>query len=152
MMRRLESKLVLLLAMALLIAFSAHAQAPDAYAKGLSNFRAGDYAQAAESFRKADAAAPGTTDALVLAAKALVHLEKFGDADSALRSYLRLKPASPEALFLLGYVLHRETRPADSLEVYTQAAALQKPAGDDLKVVGLNYVLLKDYSSAIHWL
>ena len=65
MMRRLESKLVLLLAMALLIALSGHAQAPDAYAKGLSNFRAGDYAQAAESFQKADATAPGTTDALV---------------------------------------------------------------------------------------
>jgi tetratricopeptide (TPR) repeat protein len=152
MMERPSSRSVLLLAMAMLLALSNRAQVPDDYAKGLSSFRAGDYARAAEFFRKADAAAPGTTDALLLAAKALVHLEKYGDADSVLRSYLGLKPESPEALFLLGYVLHRENRPADSLEIYTKAAARHAPAGDDLKIVGLNYILLKDYASAIHWL
>jgi superkiller protein 3 len=38
------------------------------------------------------------------------------------------------------------------LETYTKAAALKPPLGDDLKIVGLNYVLLEDYVSAIHWL
>lgn len=152
MMRAPPSQLILLPAMVLFLALSNRAQVPDDYARGLSSFRAGDYAQAAEFFQKADATVPGATDALLLAAKALVHLEKYKDADSVLRSYLVRKPESPEALFLLGYVLHRENRPADSLEIYTKAAARHPPAGDDLKIVGLDYVLLKDYSSAIHWL
>jgi tetratricopeptide (TPR) repeat protein len=142
---------VIVFTMALFLALPNPAHDSSDYAKGLASFRAGDYAQAAEFFRKADAAAPGATDALFMAAKAFVHLEKYPDAESALRSYLAKSP-SADALYLLGYVLNREDRPADSLKIYTQAAALQPPAGDDLKIVGLDYVLLDDYPSAIHWL
>jgi Flp pilus assembly protein TadD len=53
---------------------------------------------------------------------------------------------------MLGFVLNRENRPADSLAAYTQAAAITRPTSDDLKVVGLDYVLLNDYSDAIKWL
>ena len=135
-----------------LFATPSFAQAPDDYANALAKFRAGAYEEAAKLFQNAEAAAPGKTDALVLAAKAFVHLEKFADADRSLRVYLGEQPSSPEALYLLGYVLHRENRPAESLEVYTKAAALQPPSGDDLKIVGLNYVLLNDYSDATRWL
>jgi Tfp pilus assembly protein PilF len=55
-------------------------------------------------------------------------------------------------LYLLGFVLHRENRPSESLETYTRAAAIVAPTGDDLKIVGLNYVLLDDYADAIKWL
>src|SRR5262249_2476940 len=60
--------------------------------------------------------------------------------------------ASPAALYMLGFVLNRENRPADSLAAYTQAAAITKPTAEDLKIVGLDYVLLDDYSDAIKWL
>ena len=143
---------MLLWAMAFFLVRQGAAQVPEDYERGMASFRAGDYAHAAELFWRAEAAAPGSTDALVLAAKALVHLEKYGDAETALRSYLVTKPESPEALYLLGYVLHRENRPTDSLETYTKAATRHTPTGDDLKIVGLNYVLLNDYSNAIHWL
>ena len=53
---------------------------------------------------------------------------------------------------LLGFVLNRESRAADSLEIYTQAAAITPPTSDDLKIVGLDYVLLNDYADAIKWL
>ena len=128
------------------------AQAPDDYANALAKLRAGAYEEAAKLFQNVEVAAPGKTDALVLAAKAFVHLEKYADANHSLRVYLGEQPSSPEALYLLGYVLHRENQPAESLEVYTKAAALQPPSGDDLKIVGLNYVLLNDYSDATHWL
>lgn len=151
-MRALLTKFIALIVTGLPLALPAHAQTSSDYSEGLAAFRAGDYAQAAELFRRADAAAPGTTDALLLAAKAFVHLEKHADADSALRGYLVQHAESAEALYLLGYVLNRENRPANSLEIYTKAAARQSPTGDDLKIVGLNYVLLDDYASAIHWL
>lgn len=128
------------------------AQAPDDYAAATARFRAGEYADAALLFQKAEATAPGKTDALVFAAKAFVRLEKYADADTSLHAYLGEQPNSPEALYLLGYVLNRENRPSESLAVYTKAAALQPPLGDDLKIVGLDYVLLNDYADAIHWL
>jgi len=152
MMSAAVRRIVLLVTFALLVAHLSSAQAPTDYASGLASFRAGNYADALEFFRKAEATAPNTTDALLFAAKALVHLERYTEADAALRSYLAWQSNSPDALYLLGYVLHRENRPADSLEVYTKAAARQQPTGDDLKVVGLDYVLLGDYPSAIRWL
>ncbi len=151
-MRALLTKFIGFTLIWLPLTLPAPAQTSSDYLEGLAAFRAGDYAQAAELFRRADAAAPGTTDALLLAAKAFVHLEKHTDADSSLRGYLVQHAESAEALYLLGYVLNRENRPANSLEIYTKAAARQSPTGDDLKIVGLNYALLNDYASAIHWL
>ena len=139
-------------AIALILALPGYAQTPGKYDEALANFRAGNYAQASELFHKAEAAAPGTTDALLLAAKAFVHLGKFAEAETDLRNYLVHHAESAEGLYLLGYVLHRENRPGESLEIYTKAAARQPPSGDDLKIVGLDYVLLEDYASAIHWL
>ena len=36
--------------------------------------------------------------------------------------------------------------------MYTKGAALRRPAGDDLKIVGLDYVMLNDYADAVKWL
>ena len=152
MMCSVVRRMILFAALASVASDFALAQAPSDYTNGVASFRAGDYSRAVAFFRKAEADAPNTTDALVLAAKALVHLERFTEAEDALRTYLASQTDSPDALYLLGYVLNRENRPADSLEIYTKAAARQKPTGDDLKIVGLNYVLLEDYANAIHWL
>jgi len=43
-------------------------------------------------------------------------------------------------------------QPRESLAAYTAAAALERPGADDLKIVGLDYVLLNDYPDAIRWL
>jgi len=152
MMSATVRRIIAFMDFALLLLHFSFAQAPSDYANGLASFRAGNYADALEFFRKAEAAAPGSTDALVFAAKALVHLEKYAEADAALRSYLAWQSNSPDALYLLGYVLNRENQPGESLETYTKAAARQPPTGDDLKVVGLDYVLLDDFPSAIRWL
>ncbi len=136
----------------LLIPFICAAQSYSEYARGVAAFRAGDYASAVDLFANADAAAPGTTDALIYEAKSLVHLQNFNAAESALRRYLPLHKDSDEALYLLGFVLHRENKASESLEIYTKAAALKTPTGDDLKIVGLDYVLLNDYANAIKWL
>jgi len=127
-------------------------QTDNEYARGVAAFRAGDYALAADSFAKAEMAAPGTTDALVYQAKSHIHLKNFSSSESALRRYIALHTDSVEALYLLGFVLNRENRPKESLEIYTRAAALKTPTGEDFKIVGLDYVLLNDYANAIKWL
>src|SRR6266851_7752462 len=127
-------------------------QTDSEYARGVAAFRAGDYAAAADLFAKADVAAPGTTDALICQAKSLIHLQNFSSSESALRRYVALHSDSDEALYLLGFVLHRENKASESLEIYTKAAALKTPTGEDLKIVGLDYVLLNDYANAVKWL
>jgi tetratricopeptide (TPR) repeat protein len=74
-------------------------------------------------------------------------------AESALRSYIADEPhPASEALYLLGRVLEGEHKAAESLTWFTKAAAVSPPSGDDLRVVGRDYVLLNDYPSAAHWL
>src|SRR6266481_2063067 len=128
------------------------AQTSGDLALGLSEFSKGNFSSAAALFARAEEAAPGATDALLYASKAYIHLERFTAAEGALRRYLLGHAASGDALYLLGYVLHREGKAAESLETYTRAAQLRTPIGDDLKIVGLNYVLLNDYPDAIKWL
>ena len=128
------------------------AQTEGDFARGVAEFRAGNYSSAAELLAQAEAASPGMTDALLFEGKALVHLSNFPAAEQALHSYLSAHPDSSDGLYLLGFVLHRQNRPSESLAVYTRAAAIAPATGDDLKIVGLNYVLLDDYADAIKWL
>jgi len=133
-------------------ALGSFAQSSGDFDRALAEFRDGNYTQAAEMFALVDTAAPGTTDALLYRAKALVHLQVFAEAEKALRGYLQSHRNSADALYMLGFVLNRENRPADSLAIYTQAAVITRPTADDLKIVGLDYVLLDDYADAIKWL
>jgi tetratricopeptide (TPR) repeat protein len=130
----------------------APAQSSSAFDRGLSQFRAGSYSSAAALFAEAETAAPGTTDALLYRAKSLVHLQDFAGAKQALRGYLQSHHDSSDALYMLGFVLNRENQPSESLDSYTKAAAIAGPTADDLKIVGLDYVLLDDYADAIKWL
>src|SRR5712664_1003312 len=128
------------------------AQTSGDLALGLSEFSKGNFSSAAALFARAEEAAPGTTDALLYESKAHIHLEQFTAAEGALRRYLLAHAASSDARYLLGYVLHREGKATESLEASTRAAQHRTPIGDDLKIVGLNYVLLNDYPDAIKWL
>jgi len=72
--------------------------------------------------------------------------------EAGLRLDLEAHPDSAPLLYQLGQVLRLENRPRESLEIYTQAARLQKPDAEQLRSAALNYVLLDDYKDAIHWL
>src|SRR5216684_4504997 len=128
------------------------AQSSSDFDRGVAEFRAGNYSSAASLFAGAENASPGATDALLYQAKSLVHLQDFAGAERALHSYVLSHRDSADALYMLGFVLNRENRPAESLASYTEAAAITLPTADDLKIVGLNYVLLDDYADAIKWL
>ena len=130
---------------------SGKAQSLSEYDRAVASFAAKDYRSAAAKFAQIETASPGSTDALLYEAKCLIQLQEFPAADAALRGYIGNHSESQDALYLLGFVLHRENKPKESLEIYTKAAATHTPTGDDLKIVGLNYVLLNDYADAINW-
>lgn len=95
---------------------------------------------------------PGKTEALLIQARSLLHLGEYAQASQALRSYIALHAASSEALYLLGYSLYKEDKPGESLETFTKAAKFADPTANDFQAIGLDYVLLNDYSDAIKWL
>ena len=124
---------------------------------GQTAFDQGRFREAADLFTHAGES-PGaalsscSADAAYQQARSLERLEMFSAAEAVLKSYLVRKPESPAALFLLGSVLQRLNKPRDSLKVFTQASALQPPTPEQLRIVGLDYVLLDDYLDAVHWL
>lgn len=138
---------------ALALLFCASSLAADSlYEQGKHALEAKAYSDAEQYLDRAEKQAPGTTNALALRGKALINLNRFADAEACLRTFLTQHPDSADGAYLLAYVLFRENRPADSLAQYTQAARLKRPTADDFKIVGLDYVLLKDYPDAIKWL
>lgn len=131
---------------------ASQADSQDSFAQATAAFEAKNYIDTAALALKAEQQHPGSTPVLLLRAKALIHLNEFEQAQHALEECLKANDKSPDASYLLGYVLFRRDLPGKSLEAYTAAAQLQRPTADDFKIVGLDYVLLNDYPDAIHWL
>ena len=88
-------------------------------------------------------------DALLQRAREELHREEFPTAERTLRTYLQHEPGSADGLYLLGEVLMRKDEPKESLSVFTEAAAARRPTGEELRLVGLDYVLLADYADAV---
>ena len=144
---------ILTVAWVITIVGGSYAPAQDGlYAQGTSAFNAHEWETAARLMNEADHTAPGRTDALVVAAKAYVNLNKLAEAERCLTTYISYHADAAEALYLLGVVEERENKPRESLTTFTRAAKLQTPSSEQLRIVGLDYVLLDDYPDAIHWL
>ena len=124
----------------------------DPFAAAQRLFDRQQWADAAQAFQQIETARPQETPALLFVAKSRVHLNQFSEAGAALDAYLQAHPENAEALYLLAYVRFRENRPEESLQISTRAARISTPQSDDLKIVALDYVLLKDRLSAIRYL
>ena len=85
-------------------------------------------------------------------ARQLLEAGHYAAADEALRRVLLESPRSADAHFLLGFALLHEEKPAESLAEYTEGAKFGQPGADDLAAVASDYVLLKDFKDADHWL
>jgi Flp pilus assembly protein TadD len=82
----------------------------------------------------------------------LIEGDNYTAAAQNLRNYLTSHPDSPDAHYLLGYVLYRQDKPSESLAQYTLGARFRKPEASDLAVVAMDYVVLHDYDDADKWL
>ena len=88
----------------------------------------------------------------VVKGRVLLRRGMTADAERFVRQYLESHPDSADAHFLLGNILFKEVKAKESLAEYTEGAKYRTPAGVDLKVVALDYVLLGDYVDADKWL
>jgi len=94
----------------------------------------------------------GVSTSSLARAATLTQNGDFTAAESRARAVIAADPDSAKAHYLLGYILNRESRASESLAEYTAAARLQTPTANDLAIVALDYVLLKDYPDADTWL
>src|SRR5260370_19016979 len=78
-------------------------QPSDDLARGLSEFRAGDYGAAAAHFSRAEESAPRATDALFFESTTHVHLWQSTAAEPTVRRYLLLDADSHCTLYMLCY-------------------------------------------------
>ena len=120
--------------------------------QALNLFRQERWSDAASAFEALEKQQPGQTDALLYRGKCLVNLKQFKDAGAALQAYIASHPQSDDAMYLLAFVLFRQDKPKESLQLFTDAAKLKTPNLDALKIVSFDYVLLKDYVDAGHYL
>lgn len=91
-------------------------------------------------------------DPILAECLALIEQRQYPAAAEKIQVYLNGHPNAAEAHFLLGYTLYRQNQPRASLAEYTSGAQLQKPEANDLAVVAMDYILLRDYADADKWL
>jgi tetratricopeptide (TPR) repeat protein len=115
-------------------------------------FRQRHWSDAAAAFDRCEQQNPGKTDALLYRGKSLINLHKLDDAAEALHAYAQLHPESDDAAYLLAFISFRKDDPKESLRLFAQAAKLKPPSANDLTIAALDYVLLKDYGDAAHYL
>ncbi|HZD77306.1 MAG TPA: tetratricopeptide repeat protein [Acidobacteriaceae bacterium] len=94
----------------------------------------------------------GQDTSLLAGARRAAEAGDLATAERKASEYQAAKPNSAEGMYLMGRILEARDRPKESLEWFTRAAAVIPPSGEELRLVGLDYVLLDAYPEARHWL
>lgn len=107
--------------------------------EGRRAFNAGDFAGAAEAFRRAVEAEPESVPARVNLASALAYSGSLDEAVEELRWVLEREPDNQEALFNLGAIMRSAGRYSHAVELLNKAL-VQAPDDDGIrKELGLAY-------------
>ena len=107
---------------------------------------------AAQSLPAAPAARVTSEAATLAETRDLLAHNQLPAAEAQLRTAIAAAPNDPDFHYLLALVLLRLNRPTDSLAESTTAARFRSPTATELLVVASDYILLKAYPQAEHWL
>ena len=106
---------------------------------GQKQDKAGQYPQAAESFREALKSGRPLARAHFGLGMALKHLRRYDEAIPEFETVLRLNPQDPIAHFELGWLLAEQGRPADAAGQLEEAARLQPGMAEAYSELGRVY-------------
>jgi len=101
--------------------------------------------------------APGASkesrpELLLVQASSLVREGKLDEALPVIHRFLEKRPNSPEGHAVLGFILFKQSQPAEALREYGEAAKLRPPSAFESKIMGLSAAMLNDYANADRWL
>jgi len=77
---------------------------------------------------------------------------KLDEALPVIHRFLEQHPDSPDGHAVLGFILFKESKPAEALREYGETAKLRSPSAFEAKIMGLSAAKLNDYASADQWL
>jgi tetratricopeptide (TPR) repeat protein len=127
----------------LLVAVKTEAQqtspAAGAYAEGLTYLKNGQQALARDAFLKASQDPITASGARMQLAWLAVGASDWQEGERWVRQFLSAQPASPEGLYILGYVLFRQSRHEGAVVALREALAKQPENADAHKILGLSY-------------
>ena len=100
---------------------------------------------------------PGTSrttspEPLLVQASSLVREGKLDEALPIIHRFLDARPDSPDGHAVLGFILFKQSQPAEALREYGKTAKLRPPSAFECRIMGLSAAMLKDYASADLWL
>ncbi|MGA3167344.1 MAG: tetratricopeptide repeat protein [Terriglobia bacterium] len=100
---------------------------------------------------------PGTSrvtpsEPLLVQAQLLVRDGKLDEALPVIHRFLEQRPDSPDGRAVLGFILFKQSKPAEALREYGEAAKYRRPSAFESKIIGLSEAMLNDYASADPWL
>ena len=89
---------------------------------------------------------------LLVQATSLVREGKLDEALPVIHRFLDERPNSPDGHAVLGFILFKQSRPAEALREYGETAKLRPPSAFEWKIMGLSAAMLKDYANTDLWL
>jgi len=126
----------------LLAAVKAEAQQTSAagpYAEGLRYLKSGQQALAREAFLKASKDPSTASGASLQLAWLAVGASDWQEGERWVRQFLGAQPTSPDGLYILGYVLFRQSKHEGAVVALREALANQPENADAHKILGLSY-------------
>jgi len=136
-------RVLICLALVLLLAVTAQAQqasvAGGAYAQGLSYLKSGQQALAREAFLKASKDPRTASGARLQLAWLAVGSSDWQEGEKWVRQFLSAEPASPDGLYILGYVLFRQGRHEGAVVALREALSKRPENADAHKILGLSH-------------
>jgi tetratricopeptide (TPR) repeat protein len=91
---------------------------------------------------------PNPPEKLLAQAQALLRQGKPAEALPLIQQYLKNRPDSPDGHVTFGFIFFKQSKAAESLHEYAEAAKYRNLTAFELKIVGLNYAMLEDYPNA----
>jgi len=85
-------------------------------------------------------------------AQLLVRYGKLEEALPRVRAYLKRHPDSADGHALLGFILFKQSKPAEALREYSEASKHRAPTAFEFKIAALCYAMQEDYENAGRWL
>lgn len=121
-------------------------------------FAAVCFCAAVQLFGQASAATVAGTsrvaasDPLLVQARSLVREGKLDEALPVIHRFVEQHPNSSDGHAVLAFILFKQSKPADALREYGEAANLRPPSAFESKIMGLSAAMLNDYAGADQWL
>jgi len=88
------------------------------------------------------------SESLLAQAEVLLQDGMPAEALPLVRQYLKEQPDSPDGHVALGFILFKQSKAAESLREYSEAAKYRNLTAFELKIAALNYAMLEDYPNA----